>query len=153
VTDLDDTPARTRRGPQVESSADLDDGRQPPQDLAAEQSVLGGMLLGKDAIAEVLESLRVDGFLPANHQRIYDAILDLYGQGEPESNEGGEAPLGLPRHRGHAVSPSGPGCRRPTHGGGFDAKRCRRRNVWADWRCTSRRSHDVAAPAMHFQKR
>src|ERR1700758_3323538 len=32
-------------------------GRQPPQDLAAEQSVLGGMLLSKDAIADVLERL------------------------------------------------------------------------------------------------
>ena len=31
-----------------------DFGRQPPQDLAAEQSVLGGMLLSKDAIADVL---------------------------------------------------------------------------------------------------
>ena len=30
-------------------------GRQPPQDLAAEQSVLGGMLLSKDAIADVLD--------------------------------------------------------------------------------------------------
>ncbi|MDP9165191.1 MAG: hypothetical protein M3O32_03880, partial [Actinomycetota bacterium] len=33
-------------------------GRQPPQDMAAEQSVLGGMLLSKDAIADVLERLR-----------------------------------------------------------------------------------------------
>ncbi|MDQ2741831.1 MAG: hypothetical protein M3Z66_05985, partial [Chloroflexota bacterium] len=33
--------------------------RQPPQDLAAEESVLGGMLLSKDAIADVVESLRV----------------------------------------------------------------------------------------------
>ena len=31
-----------------------DFGRQPPQDMAAEQSVLGGMLLSKDAIADVL---------------------------------------------------------------------------------------------------
>ena len=35
-----------------------DFGRQPPQDLAAEQSVLGGMLMSKDAIADVLERLR-----------------------------------------------------------------------------------------------
>ena len=32
--------------------------RQPPQDLAAEQSVLGGMLMSKDAIADVIEALR-----------------------------------------------------------------------------------------------
>ena len=36
--------------------------RQPPQDLAAEQSVLGGMLLSKDAIADVIESLRSADF-------------------------------------------------------------------------------------------
>ena len=39
-----------------------DFGRQPPQDMAAEQSVLGGMLLSKDAIADVLERLRPGDF-------------------------------------------------------------------------------------------
>jgi replicative DNA helicase len=57
--------------------------RQPPQDVQAEQSVLGGMLLSKDAIADVVEVLRsVDFYRPA-HQIIYDTILDLYGRGEP----------------------------------------------------------------------
>lgn len=58
-------------------------GRQPPQDMAAEQSVLGGMLLSKDAIADVLERLRPGDFYRPVHQNIYDAILDLYGRGEP----------------------------------------------------------------------
>ena len=58
-------------------------GRQPPQDLAAEQSVLGGMLLSKDAIADVLERLRPGDFYRPAHQNIYDAVLDLYGRGEP----------------------------------------------------------------------
>ena len=58
-------------------------GRQPPQDLAAEQSVLGGMLLSKDAIADVLEKLRPGDFYRPAHQNVYDAILDLYGRGEP----------------------------------------------------------------------
>jgi replicative DNA helicase len=57
--------------------------RQPPQDLAAEQSVLGGMLLSKDAIADVLERLRPGDFYRPAHQNVYDAILDLYGRGEP----------------------------------------------------------------------
>ncbi|WP_144208474.1 replicative DNA helicase [Mycobacterium tilburgii] len=57
--------------------------RQPPQDLAAEQSVLGGMLLSKDAIADVLERLRPGDFYRLAHQNVYDAILDLYGRGEP----------------------------------------------------------------------
>ena len=57
--------------------------RTPPQDLAAEQSVLGGMLLSKDAIADVSEIVRgVDFYRPA-HEVIHDAIIDLYGRGEP----------------------------------------------------------------------
>src|SRR5919106_551433 len=57
--------------------------RQPPQDVAAEQSVLGGMLLSKDAIADVVEVLAGPGFYRPAHQVIYDRILDLYGRGEP----------------------------------------------------------------------
>lgn len=57
--------------------------RQPPQDLAAEQSVLGGMMLSKDAIADVVEALRPTDFYRPAHQTIYDCVLDLYGRGEP----------------------------------------------------------------------
>lgn len=57
--------------------------RTPPQDLQAEQSVLGGMMLSKDAIADVIEELRsVDFYRPA-HETIFDAIIELYGRGEP----------------------------------------------------------------------
>jgi len=57
--------------------------RQPPQDVAAEQAVLGGMLLSKDAIADVVEVLRSADFYRPAHQTIYDMVLDLYGRGEP----------------------------------------------------------------------
>ena len=57
--------------------------RQPPQDLTAEQSVLGGMLLSKDAIADVVEVLRPDDFYRPAHQTVYETVLDLYGRGEP----------------------------------------------------------------------
>ncbi|OBG98215.1 replicative DNA helicase [Mycobacterium sp. E3247] len=68
----------------MDSPAPSEDfGRQPPQDLAAEQAVLGGMLLSKDAIADVLERLRPGDFYRPAHQNVYDAILDLYGRGEP----------------------------------------------------------------------
>ncbi|MCP2295019.1 replicative DNA helicase [Nocardia amikacinitolerans] len=60
-----------------------DFGRQPPHDMAAEQSVLGGMLLSKDAIADVVEVIRPGDFYRPAHQAIYDTILDLYGRGEP----------------------------------------------------------------------
>ncbi|AUS78829.1 replicative DNA helicase [Actinoalloteichus sp. AHMU CJ021] len=57
--------------------------RQPPQDLTAEQSVLGGMLLSKDAIADVVEVITPNDFYRPAHQSIYDCVLDLYGRGEP----------------------------------------------------------------------
>jgi replicative DNA helicase len=57
--------------------------RTPPQDVAAEQSVLGGMLLSKDAIADVVEVLRGHDMYRPAHETIYESILDLYGRGEP----------------------------------------------------------------------
>ena len=57
--------------------------RTPPQDLIAEQGVLGGMLLSKDAIADVIEVLKERDFYRPAHELIFDAILDLYGRGEP----------------------------------------------------------------------
>ncbi|MFM8235543.1 MAG: DnaB-like helicase C-terminal domain-containing protein, partial [Actinomycetota bacterium] len=57
--------------------------RTPPQDLIAEQSVLGGMLLSKDAIGEVVEIIRQRDFYRPAHELIFDVIIDLYGRGEP----------------------------------------------------------------------
>ncbi|MGV1008620.1 MAG: replicative DNA helicase [Dermatophilaceae bacterium] len=59
------------------------DDRLPPQDVHAERSVLGGMLLSKDAIADSVELLRGADFYRPAHESIYEAILDLYGRGEP----------------------------------------------------------------------
>ena len=59
------------------------DDRLPPQDLHAEQSVLGGMLLSKDAIADCVEVLRSADFYRPQHEAIFDAVLSLYGRGEP----------------------------------------------------------------------
>ncbi len=57
--------------------------RTPPHDLAAEQCVLGGMLLSKDAISDVLDVIKShDHYRPA-HQIVHEVILDLYGRGEP----------------------------------------------------------------------
>ncbi|MGZ4487460.1 MAG: replicative DNA helicase, partial [Nocardioides sp.] len=57
--------------------------RTPPQDMAAEQSVLGSMLLSKDAIADVAEVLRGGDFYRPSHETIHDAIIDLYSRSEP----------------------------------------------------------------------
>ncbi|TDQ05215.1 replicative DNA helicase [Labedaea rhizosphaerae] len=70
-------------GPDAMSSGGGALDRQPPQDLGAEQSVLGGMMLSKDAIADVVEVLRPGDFYRPAHQSVYDCVLDLYGRGEP----------------------------------------------------------------------
>ncbi|MDR7459580.1 MAG: DnaB-like helicase N-terminal domain-containing protein, partial [Armatimonadota bacterium] len=57
--------------------------RIPPQSLEAEQSVLGSMLLERDAIAKVVEMLRGEDFYRDAHRRIFEAITDLFERGEP----------------------------------------------------------------------
>ena len=57
--------------------------RTPPHDIAAEQCVLGGMLLSKDAISDVLEVIKGSDYYRPAHQIIHEVILDLYGRGEP----------------------------------------------------------------------
>ncbi len=67
--------------------AETDSGRPrhlPPQDLAAEQGVLGGILVhGEEVLAGVAASLRPDDFYDRRHGRIYEAMLALYNQGRP----------------------------------------------------------------------
>ena len=57
--------------------------RTPPQDMEAEQCVLGAMLMSKDAIADVVEALRGGDFYRPAHEQVYNAITELYGRGEP----------------------------------------------------------------------
>ncbi|MDR1449418.1 MAG: replicative DNA helicase [Propionibacteriaceae bacterium] len=57
--------------------------RTPPQDLAAEQSVLGAMLMSKDAIANVIELVHGRDFYKPAHELIFETVLALYGRGEP----------------------------------------------------------------------
>lgn len=64
-----------------------DDGvprdRVPPQNLEAEQSTLGAMLLDKEAIAKVVEMLVVEDFYRDAHRIIFDALVTLFNRGEP----------------------------------------------------------------------
>jgi replicative DNA helicase len=57
--------------------------RTPPHDLAAEQCVLGGMLMSKDAISDVLDVIKAHDYYRPAHQLVHEVILDLYGRGEP----------------------------------------------------------------------
>src|SRR4051794_4231326 len=55
----------------------------PPQNLEAEESVLGAMMLSPGAIAAVSEELDASDFYRASHGKIYRAALALYAKGEP----------------------------------------------------------------------
>ena len=57
--------------------------RTPPHDLAAEQCVLGGMMLSRDAISDVLDVIKAHDYYRPAHQLVHEVILDLYGRGEP----------------------------------------------------------------------
>lgn len=57
--------------------------RIPPQNIEAEQSTLGSMLLERDAIAKVIEALEPDDFYKETHRIIYEAIVTLFNRSEP----------------------------------------------------------------------
>lgn len=61
-------------------SASID--RVPPQNLDAEQSVIGAMLIDKEAILKTIEVLRPEDFYRDAHRNIYQAIIDLSEKGE-----------------------------------------------------------------------
>jgi replicative DNA helicase len=57
--------------------------RLTPQNLEAEQSFLGSLLLDKDAIIKVADMLSPEDFYLDKHRRIFDAMIDLYRRSEP----------------------------------------------------------------------
>ena len=57
--------------------------RTPPQNLEAEQSVLGSMMLSKDAMADVIETVRANDFYRPAHETIFETATKLYNSGDP----------------------------------------------------------------------
>lgn len=55
----------------------------PPQSLDAEESVLGALMMDKDAVVRVVDILRPEDFYKRAHQIIYSAMLALYEKSEP----------------------------------------------------------------------
>lgn len=61
----------------------FDASRLPPQNLEAEEAVLGGILLDKEAIVKVIDILQADDFYRPDHGIIYDACRDLFEKNQP----------------------------------------------------------------------
>ena len=123
----------------------------PPQDSDAEQSVLGSMLISKDAIGEVNEVIGGADFYRPAHETIYDAIVDLYGRGEPADPVTVSAELtrrgDLQRVGGapylHTLSASVP----IAANAGFYARSCARRRSCAGSSTPAPRSPSSGTPA------
>jgi len=60
-----------------------DNFRTPPQNLEAEQSVLGSLMLDKDAVIKIADLLKVGDFYKDDHNLIYEAMLELYESRDP----------------------------------------------------------------------
>jgi len=58
-------------------------GRVPPHNMAAEESLLGAMLLSRDAISSASMACSAEDFYKPAHGHVFDAIISLHGQGEP----------------------------------------------------------------------
>jgi replicative DNA helicase len=67
----------------VANAAIASEIRTPPPNLEAEQSVLGAMLLSRDAIETAVQILREDDFYCEVHRRLYRAVAEMYNRGEP----------------------------------------------------------------------
>lgn len=58
-------------------------GKVPPQDIEAEQAVLGSMLTDQDAVIAAIETLKSDDFYREDNKIIYEAVLNVYNRAEP----------------------------------------------------------------------
>ncbi len=58
-------------------------GKIPPQDIEAEQAVIGSMLTDSDAVYSAIESLKPEDFYREDNKLIYEAILNVYSKAEP----------------------------------------------------------------------
>ncbi|MDO4259753.1 MAG: replicative DNA helicase [Actinomycetaceae bacterium] len=63
--------------------SDEDFDRVPPQDTEAEMSVLGSMMLSREAIADVIEEIKGSDYYKPAHETIHDVIVELSSRGEP----------------------------------------------------------------------
>ena len=58
-------------------------GKVPPQDIEAEQAVIGSMLTDQEAVSSAIETLKPEDFYREDNKIIYEAILNIYNRAEP----------------------------------------------------------------------
>jgi len=73
-------PKAVKKGGSV---ARVDGGKLPPQAIDLEEAVLGALMLEKNPVNDVIDILKPESFYKEPHQKIYGAIVDLFGASEP----------------------------------------------------------------------
>ena len=66
-----------------ETRSNKNGGRVPPQDIVAEKSLIGAIMLNNDVLPDVLTIIRPRDFYEKRHETIFQAIVDLYDQHKP----------------------------------------------------------------------
>jgi replicative DNA helicase len=74
---------RTENITPVSSMTSIIEGKLPPQNVEAEQAVLGSLLINKDAIYNIVDFLNAEDFYKPIHTEIYTSILDIFEKKEP----------------------------------------------------------------------
>lgn len=64
--------------PTANSPLSYDLGKIPPQAIELEEAVIGGLMLEKDAVIEIIDILKPESFYKEEHQKIFSSILDLF---------------------------------------------------------------------------
>jgi replicative DNA helicase len=77
---MDKYPARIQKLQVRDISESL--GKLPPQATEIEETVLGALLIDKNAIVDIASILRVEHFYTEQHQEIYRTIIDLFSKGD-----------------------------------------------------------------------
>ena len=70
--------AQKKSGPTKNLPLQIEHGKLPPQALDLEEAVLRAIMLEKDAIVEVIDILKPESFYKEEHQKIYQAVMNLF---------------------------------------------------------------------------
>ncbi|MBL4585679.1 MAG: replicative DNA helicase [Flavobacteriales bacterium] len=76
-------PRRKKPSTYTQPAAGLEYGKVPPHATELEEAVLGALMLESDALNDVVEILKPESFYRIEHQKIYEAIMELFGKNEP----------------------------------------------------------------------
>jgi len=76
-------PRRNKPLTYTQPKQGLEHGKVPPNAIDLEEAVLGALMLESDALNDVVEILRPESFYRIEHQKIYEAIIALFGENQP----------------------------------------------------------------------